>query len=132
MKPILYILISLSTIAFYACEHSTEKSLSKFPELLMHAGSDSDSSYISLQTIRQTNGELLAQVTGWGVEEYGLFLDCSAENRILTMQITGRCGTVFTHTLVKKVFDRSFSKIEEDTLTELRFTNYRDTVRVTK
>jgi hypothetical protein len=102
------------------------------PETSLQAGSDTDSSTISLHTIRQANGELLAQVSSWGVEEYGLLLQCSTTNRIMTMNITGRCGTVSTHTWVKKVFDHAFSAIEEDTLIGIRFTNYRDTLVVIK
>ena len=132
MKLTLVVLISFTIFVLSACEQATEKSSTKFPEISLQAGSDSDSSSISLRTIRQPNGELLAQVSRWGIKETGLSLTWSTENRILTMYIMGRCGTISTCTWVKEVFNRNFSTIEEDTLVELRFTNSRDTLFVSK
>lgn len=122
-------------IFFGACKTPTENNVpteGRFPEVFLEAGSDSDSSYIALRTFRLQNGNLKIQVTGWGIEEYGLFLNCQTESRTLTMNIMGECGTVSSRTWVKRTFDYIVTRAAEDTLSRIRFTNFRDTLVVIK
>jgi len=126
--------VFIMLVIFWGCKTPTETipAIGRFPEIFLEAGSDIDTTYISLRTIRLQDGTLKIQATGWGVEEYGLFLNLQTENKFLTMNIMGECGTVFTRTYVKRTFEHVITKSAEDTLERIRFTNFRDTLVVVK
>lgn len=131
-----YVAITCFLLVFFGgCKTPTENNVpteGRFPTIFLEAGSDSDSSYIALRTIRLQDGNLKTEATGWGVEEYGLFLNIHTESGTLTMNIMGQCGTVFSRTWVKRTFDYIVTRAAEDTLNRIRFTNFSDTLIVTK
>jgi hypothetical protein len=92
----------------------------QFADGFYEAGSDSDHSYVSLQTTRLSNADLLIQVTGWGYYETGLFLSSEKEAETLTLRVTGMCGTVPTFTWAKVSFSHTITASEEGTVNMIR------------
>lgn len=122
-------------VVFCGCKTPTENNVpqeSRFPEVFLEAGSDIDTTYISLRTIRLQDGNLKTEVTGWGVEEWGMRLYCKTESATITMRIIHECALFFNYTRVKKTFDYIITRAAEDTLNRILFTNIRDTLVVTK
>ncbi|MBI5216308.1 MAG: hypothetical protein HY960_11195 [Ignavibacteriae bacterium] len=132
-KNHLFIISLLLTLLGCKSPTDTEpQTQAQFPEVFIESGTDSDSSYMSLRTARQGDGTMKTEVTGWGVEEYGLFLDCKTDGHILFLNIMGICGTVTSETYVKKTFAYMVPPAAEDTLSTILFTNFRDTLTVVK
>lgn len=130
-----WVLVVLCLFALIGCKTPAENSplgQNRFPEVFHEAGTEADSSYIALRTIRLADGNLQTQVTGWGIEESGLFLETQTENNGLTMSIRRICGTVFTYTWVRRTFEYIITRSSEDTLQRICFTNFRDTLTVVK
>ena len=110
---------------FWSCSAITDaKFQNGFPERILSAGSDNDYTFKSIVTRRQKDGELRIQITGWSIEEYGLFLYARTENRTLELSIMGECGTVSTHTNVKKTFEYLVSRTEEKALEKIRYSEF--------
>lgn len=129
-------------ILFLGCKSPTETNnvlenepnppTNRFPEVFLETGNDSNYSYISLRTIRQRDSILIIHATGWGIEEYGLYLEHSIKDSILTLNIMGMCGTVFTYTWVKKTFNYILKRDTEDRLRRICFYKKSDSLTVLK
>lgn len=135
MKLKIFALSCFIVIIAGGCNTPTDNNVSaegRFPEVFLQAGSDADYSYISLRTIRLRDGHLKSEVTGWGIEETGLFLDRQIDNGSLVMHIMGKCGLVATRTWVKRTFDHIITKTAEDTLKRILVTTFQDTLAVSK
>lgn len=135
MKSKYFLLSILFAFILVGCETLTENSFSGddcFPEVFIEAGNDLDYSYRSLRTTRLNDGSLKVEVTEWGIEEYGLFIDPKIENGTLMMNIIGICGTVMSKTWVKVTFDYTITKTLEETLQRIQFVTRFDTLIVVK
>lgn len=135
MKSKYFLLSILFAFILVGCETLTENSFSgydRFPEIFIEAGNDLDYSYRSLRTTRLNDGSLKVEVTEWGIEEYGLFIDPKIENGTLMMNIIGICGTVMSKTWVKVTFDYTITKTLEETLQRIQFVTRFDTLIVVK
>jgi hypothetical protein len=107
---------------FWSCSTITDSQTQNgFPNRILSAGSDNDYTFESIVTQRQKDGGLKVQITGWSIEEYGLFLYTRTENRILRLSIMGECGTVSTHTHVKKTFEYLVARAEEEALEQIHY-----------
>lgn len=91
-----------------------------FPETRLSVGVDADHSLLILETRRAEHGALEVAVTGWGIEEYGLFLLEQSREVALSLQVMGFCGTVVQRTWVRRTFTRVVSVEEERALIEIR------------
>lgn len=94
-----------------------------FPERILSDGCDNDYTFKSIVTQRQKDGELSIQITGWSIEEYGVFLHTHTEDKTLELSIMGECGTVSTHRNVKKTFEYLVSQSEEEVLEQIRYSD---------
>jgi len=110
----------------------TTGQFSLFPEFFIERGSDSDSSYISLRGVRVGNDTLEIQATSWGIIEYGLILVPQNSSKSILYSLVGECGTVMSKTSRKVTLSQSISPETQDTLQQVGFTNFRDTLIVTK
>jgi len=99
-------------------ENETNLQTNRFPEVFLETGHDSNYSYMSLQTIRQKDTSLKIIITGWGFESWGLYLFKQIDNRILTLNIVGRCATISSG-LRKKIFEYILKPEIEDTLEQI-------------
>jgi hypothetical protein len=99
MKNLKYLFI-LSLFIITSCTNPTENpdDAIKFPQRFVYSGSDEDTTYISLKTLRNNDGTLRIEATGWGISECGLFLSARTEENILSLYILGFCGTVPSYT----------------------------------
>ncbi len=115
------------------CENinSPEIKTISFPEFFVEKGSDSDTTYISLKGFRNNN-RFEIQATGWGIWEYGLFLDRTNCEGTINYRLMGECGTVFSRTWTKVTFVDLITPEETDTLWVINFTDFRDTITVAK
>ena len=87
----------------------------------METGNDNDHSYTSLKSSRLDNDHLKLEVTGWGIEETGVFLQTSVENDVLFAHVMGECGTTLTkETWVKRTFVYIVDESSEDRLNLIR------------
>jgi len=131
MKKLKYLLFLVIFINV-ACTNPTENPANKFPEKFVYTGSDQDTSYTSLKTVRNNNGTLRIEATGWGISECGLYLSARKEENILSLYILGFCGTVPSYMWVKTTFPHQLTIEEESYLTEIRFIDRFDTLVVRK
>lgn len=102
-----------------------------FPEFFIEKGSDSDTTFISLKGFRNNN-HLEIQATGWGILEYGLFLQRANCEGTINYSLMGECGTVMSRTWTKVTFTDSITPEETDSLWVISFTDFRDTVMVVR
>lgn len=103
-----------------------------FPEFFLEKGSDLDSSYISFRGKRSVHDTLQLEMTSWGVVEYGLLISRQNSHLSASFILLGRCGTVTTRTWKKVTLTEYLSPAEQDTLWNLLFTNWRDTLAISK
>jgi len=130
-----YIIITLFIpLLLISCKESSltpvEKTIS-FPEFFVEQGSDSDTTYISLKGFRNNN-RFEVQATGWGIWEYGLFLDRTNCESTINYSLMGECGTVFSRTWTKVTLIDLLTPEETDSLWVISFTDFRDTITVAK
>ena len=103
-----------------------------FPEFFIEKGSDIDSSYISFKAVKKNSDTLEIQGTSWGAIEYGLILEQENIYNSIFYKFTGICGTVSTFTWQKVTLSRFITASEDDNLQILSFTNFKDTLTITK
>ncbi|MBU2507119.1 MAG: hypothetical protein KJ799_10405 [Bacteroidetes bacterium] len=120
---VVIITIALSLPLFNCSESSSTSTEPKptefsFSEFFVEKGSDSDT--------------LEIQATSWGVLEYGLFLSHDHSNKAILFEMWNKCGTVLTRTWVKVTHKDLITSAEADTLQQIGFTNFRDTLIVVK
>lgn len=112
-------------ILLWSCANPIESEIQEgFPDVALTSGKDADYSFKSITTQRQEDGALEVRISGWSIEEYGLFLWTKTENRILELNIMGECGTVSSHTQVKKTFDYLIEPAEEDSLAQIHYNHF--------
>ncbi len=104
----------------------------RFPDTFLETGQDADYSYISLQTRRRNNQDLLIEIVGWGIEESGLFLHSEIDENKLILHIMGDCLTIPTETWLKTSFQYTLSPEDEETLSEIRHERGQDSLVVLK
>jgi hypothetical protein len=110
----------------------TAKEYVQFPEFFIEKGTDADSSYISLQGVRASDGILDLQATSWGIRETGLFLARAKGSRAALFEFMGECGTVSSRTWVKVTLHYELPLADQDTVERIWFTNFRDTLEVVR
>lgn len=120
---VVIITIALSLPLFNCSESSSTSTEPKptefsFSEFFVEKGSDSHT--------------LEIQATSWGVLEYGLFLSYDHSNKAILFEMWNKCGTVLTRTWVKVTHKDLITSAEADTLQQIGFTNFRDTLIVVK
>lgn len=108
------------SFCFLNCSDMGTTPVERFPEGLYQAGRDSDHSFVSLQTTRLQNGDLLIRVTGWGYYETGLSLSSERQDRVLILQVMGECGTGQQFTWAKVSFDYTLTRTDEDSIDVIR------------
>lgn len=129
-----YLLAFLTALFFFltACKENniapSEKHIS-FPEFFVEKGSDLDTTYISLRGINKINNFEI-QATGWGIWEYGLFLNRNDDPNSVNYSLMGFCGTVSTKTWRKVTFNDFLTPEELDTIDIISFTDFRDTISI--
>jgi hypothetical protein len=128
------LLFFLIILLFVGCSESVNppniKAIS-FPEFFIEKGSDSDTTYISLKGFRNNN-RFEVQATGWGIWEYGLFLERTNSDSTINYKLMGQCGTVFSRTWTKVTLIDLLTPEETDSLWVISFTDFRDTITVIK
>jgi len=104
-----------------SCENPNEENYQagKFSNKFLELGNDSDRSYKSLRTVRQSDESLEVFITSWGIEETGLFLHHSISDSTLFLQVMGYCGTVSSYTSVKATMNYLVTPEAEDTLNRI-------------
>lgn len=103
-----------------------------FPEFFLSKGSDSDSSYISFQGTIINSDSFELNFSSWAIIEYGARLWKVPSNKTVFYKMQYECSTVFTKTWDKVTFINYLTKEDIDTLQILKFTNYIDTLEITK
>ena len=93
----------------------------EFPDAFLEAGSDDNHTYASMKTTRQADGGLQIDVVGWGVAEYGLYLDVTTNMNSLELGIMGFCGTVPRRTFTKVTFSHVVDKETENQLHQIDY-----------
>ena len=119
LKSYLFIIITiLGVLVISSCENPNEENYQagKFSNKFLELGDDSDQSYKSLRTVRQSDESLEVFITGWGIEETGLFLHHKVIDSTLYLHIMGECGTVSSYTYVKATMNYLITPEAEDTL----------------
>ncbi|MDL1891943.1 hypothetical protein FBQ87_03495 [Sphingobacteriales bacterium CHB3] len=127
MKSKIYLSLIAMIISAVGC-HKEENNISQatssgFSDTVVQKGSDEDTTYFSIRTSHQLNGTLNIDVSGWGIQETGLHIDASTSNSILSLRMIGMCGTIQMTTWVRPTFQVSVSTSEEQSLTEIHFSN---------
>jgi len=103
-----------------------------FPNLFLESGYDSNYTYFSIKTEHDSNYCLVIKTTGWGIEEYGLFLQERKKDSTMILKIQGMCGTVFSYTWIKVSFETILYPESEDSLSTILFSHYPDTLMIRK
>ncbi|MCB0286430.1 MAG: hypothetical protein R3C41_05860 [Calditrichia bacterium] len=93
----------------------------EFPEAYLSSGSDRENTFRSLKSIRNSDGSLALEVSGWGIREMGIMCRREIENETLRLSITHFCGTVQTLTPEKVKFDQLVTLATEDSLSRIVF-----------
>ena len=120
---------------FIGCSPDTNQTVNepgRFSDKFLEAGHDSDHSYISTRTVRQLDESLDVFITGWGIEETGLFLHHNIADSTLNLHVMGFCGTVPSYTWVKVTFNYLITPIAEDTLNSIIHYSSTDTLMINK
>lgn len=123
MKKALYLsitlCISICCLTFSSCNNTSDVVARKrFPSTFLQAGSDNDHSYVSLKSYRLDNDYLKLELTGWGIKEFGIFLQDYVKDDALVLNILGECGTGVEPPVVieKRTFTYTVSTALEDQL----------------
>lgn len=114
--------IGMCCFILSACTHASDVAVKKrFPSTFLEKGNDNDHSYISLKSYRLDNDYLKLELTGWGVEQTGLFLNDIIEGDVLVMHVMGECGTYVPPPIYEKhTFTYTVSTSLEDQLNLIR------------
>lgn len=134
IKKFLALLYCLQILQFAGCNESINSpyiGTISFPEFFIEKGSDSDTTYLSLKGFRN-NDHFEIQATGWGIWEFGLFLQRVNCEGTINYSLMGECGTVTSQTWKKITFVDFITPDETDTLWTISFTDFRDTIKVVK
>ncbi len=117
-----------------SCEYFNEENqqTGRFSNKFLESGYDSDHSYISLRTVRQPDESLDVFITGWGIEETGLFLHHKIVDSTLNLHVMGYCGTVSSYTWVKATLNYLITPIAEDTINCIIHHSGKDTLVIKK
>ncbi len=90
-----------------------------FPEKTLTYGNNADSTFRSIQTVRQGDGTLKVLLTGWQVVEYGIFFNAVRNQKSLIVNLMGECGTVPSKTTKKLTLGYEINRSDEDSLNSI-------------
>ncbi len=104
----------------------------EFPEAYLSSGTDRENTFRSLKSIRNSDGSLALEVSGWGIREMGIMCRREIENETLRLQIFHFCGTVQSRTPEKVKFDQLVTHATEDSLSRIVFISAGDSLVLEK
>jgi len=126
MKKALYLCcvlcISICCFTLFACSNASDIAVKKrFPSTFLEVGNDDNHSYVSLKSSRLDNDHLQLEVTGWGIEQSGMFLNDNIEGDALVVAVMGECGTFSPPPMwQKRTYVYTVSNTLEDSLNFIR------------